>query len=386
MRKKILFISHDASRTGAPIVLLNLLKWLNENSEIQTHILLKSGGPLVDEFRSIGKTYLWQTPAVKPTIIRRIINKILIPETHQQKTINQIKKEAYDLIYANSVASSSVVIEIKKHIDIPVLMHVHELSISISQFCGQKTFRKVIPSLDKIIGVSAAVINNLIKEYEIDKTKTELIYEFVPVFSRPKEDKGYLKNKLNISENAFIVGGSGTTDWRKGTDLFINTAKVLFKKNIEANIHFVWLGGYPNTIEFEKFLYDIKKYELISNVHFIGSQSNSLDYFQDFDCFFLSSREDPYPLVCLENAALGKPILCFEGSGGMPEFVEEEAGIIVEYGNTTKMADAILKLYNDIELKTKLGNNAKRKVIERHDVSKTGMSILNLIKILSNNA
>ena len=30
-----------------------------------------------------------------------------------------------------------------------------------------------------------------------------------------------MKNELNIPADSFIVGGSGTLDWRKGPDLFI---------------------------------------------------------------------------------------------------------------------------------------------------------------------
>ena len=39
--KKILFISHDATRTGAPILLLNLLRLLKETGVYQISILLK---------------------------------------------------------------------------------------------------------------------------------------------------------------------------------------------------------------------------------------------------------------------------------------------------------------------------------------------------------
>jgi hypothetical protein len=35
--------------------------------------------------------------------------------------------------------------------------------------------------------------------------------------------------------------------------------------------------------------------------------------------------------VCLEAAALGKPIICFGDAGGMPEFIEEVCELVVPY-------------------------------------------------------
>jgi len=48
--KKVLFIGHDASRTGAPLLLLELIKWLTSNSSVKPSVLLKQGGELEAEY------------------------------------------------------------------------------------------------------------------------------------------------------------------------------------------------------------------------------------------------------------------------------------------------------------------------------------------------
>lgn len=73
------------------------------------------------------------------------------------------------------------------------------------------------------------------------------------------------------------------------------------------------------------------------------------------------SREDPYPLVNLEVAALAKPIICFRNSGGSQEFVENDAGFIVSYLDVEKMADKIIYLFNNQNIGIMLGQNAKEK-------------------------
>src|SRR4051794_39912860 len=54
----VLFVSHDATRTGAPIVLLHLLRWLRANTDIDPTVLLTGDGPLATEFEAVGATVM----------------------------------------------------------------------------------------------------------------------------------------------------------------------------------------------------------------------------------------------------------------------------------------------------------------------------------------
>jgi hypothetical protein len=55
--KKVLFLSHDASRTGAQILLLNLVRWLKINSDISFQIMLRNRGVLERESRGLARVW-----------------------------------------------------------------------------------------------------------------------------------------------------------------------------------------------------------------------------------------------------------------------------------------------------------------------------------------
>ena len=76
------------------------------------------------------------------------------------------------------------------------------------------------------------------------------------------------------------------------------------------------------------------------------------------DAFLLTSREDSGPMVMLEAAAFRIPILCFDESGGAPEFVAHDAGIAVPYLDIRQMADALLDLEQSPDLRRRFGNAA----------------------------
>jgi glycosyltransferase involved in cell wall biosynthesis len=122
-------------------------------------------------------------------------------------------------------------------------------------------------------------------------------------------------------------------------------------------------------------MHDVERLRIRPIVHFVGPKPHPLPYFSLFDAFLLTSREDPFPLVCLEAAALATPIVCFEDAGGMPEFVGEDAGFVVPYLDVPRAADSILALARSEGLRRSLGACAAAKVRSRHDINGVGRQI-----------
>ena len=54
-RVRLLAVSHEASQTGAPIVLAYLLDWLKKNSDVSVRTLLVEDGPLRARFEGAGE-------------------------------------------------------------------------------------------------------------------------------------------------------------------------------------------------------------------------------------------------------------------------------------------------------------------------------------------
>jgi len=395
-RKKILFISHDASRTGAPILLLNLLKWLKNNTDLDFDILFRESkgkkAELISAFKPLGKVY-----KLDNTIINYVIkagNKLKYPllkkiakHIYAKKLKRIVNNDIYDLVYSNTVVNGDIldIIDYK----CPVLTHIHELEYVIRNYAGIENLKKTVEKTDRFIAVSKAVKKNLVENHNISAKIINTVYEFVPSFENFIKNKSEISNirkELNIQKNAKIIGCAGTIEWRKGPDIFIELAGVLKNRSDKFNTHFLWVGGDLDSERYSALSYDIRKLGLDKNVHFIGAKTDPIKYFSIFDVFVLTSREDPFPLVMLEVAAIGKPIVCFDNSGGAGEFVENDCGYIVPYLDILSMSDRILELLNNSDLIKKFGSNAKRKVETKHNIDTAAGQILKLInRTITNN-
>ena len=84
--------------------------------------------------------------------------------------------------------------------------------------------------------------------------------------------------------------------------------------------------------------------------------------------------------MVLEAAALGLPILGFAQSGGVGEFIEQDAGFLAPYLDVEAMSNHAVELLGNPELRRVLGNRAREKAAQRHDVSVAAPRIFNLIE------
>lgn len=78
---------------------------------------------------------------------------------------------------------------------------------------------------------------------------------------------------------------------------------------------------------------------------------------------------DGIPQKLLNYMAAGKPIVSFEGSAKNLE--NGKAGLVVENGNVSSFAGAVLQLLEDPALAQKLGDNAKKYVTSEYSWEKT---------------
>jgi glycosyltransferase involved in cell wall biosynthesis len=341
MNKKILFVSHYAGRTGAPIVLLNHLAGLKKNyPDFECDILFVDGGELIPEFEKIGNTYLI---AVKKPLFG--INR-LSRQSKYHIFVKNILRNNYKIIYGNTVAVSDILASAKK-IDpkLITICHVHELEMAIKEHCGEQNFKNAQPFIDHFVAASVTVRNYLIGYYKIDQLKVHIHYEHIPL-------PGNMVRKHD--DNCLRVFGSGTMDWRKGIDVFIQAAYQLNKLAPAAEFEFWWIGGKESTLDFDKAVYDIQKLELGHRIKFIPSCPNPWDYLIEADLFLLTSREDPFPLICLEAAALGKPIMCFKDTGGMVEFVDPDNGWLIDYLDIPQLANTLNNIIKSDGFKQKV--------------------------------
>jgi glycosyltransferase involved in cell wall biosynthesis len=107
---------------------------------------------------------------------------------------------------------------------------------------------------------------------------------------------------------------------------------------------------------------------LAGRVIFLGRRSDIPDILPTFDVFALPSLSEGLPLTLLEAMAAGLPCVA-TAVGAMPEaIVAERTGLLVPVGDVAALADTLLRLLRDPNLRREMGQAGQKRARELFDL------------------
>jgi glycosyltransferase involved in cell wall biosynthesis len=251
--------------------------------------------------------------------------------------MTRFQREKFDVVLGNTVASLGLMRRLSP-LNVPFEAYIHELDFSLKMYASKEDMDFLAKDCRRVYAVSAQVQQVLHETYSVPNGKLAIL---PPIVELPKqqEDRGQEQRKaLGIPMDAQVVLGCGLAEWRKGTDIFVRVAEQLISRN--PNLHVVWVG-----VGNEPFSADLKagkaEWDTENRLHLVSKQPTTKPYFDMANLFFLSSREDPFPLVMLEAAYAAIPIIGFKGAGGVNDFLAAHPEFLVEYTDEAHAANKI---------------------------------------------
>lgn len=386
MAPRLLAVSHDASRTGAPAMLVHFLRWVHEHrpGALDVEVVLLRGGPLEADFGAFGPVTVlapldrW----TKPEIAGLGLRKVGRPAWADAMTTARLRARlarlrGHDVIWLNSVASAPVLRGLPPAPGQRVLTAVHELD-QVLDVVAPVDWRALLDRTDRFLAGADGIATNLLRRPGVAPERVRVGHEFIDVrreidgTARPEAADGRaLRHRLGIPDDAFVVGGCGPTAWRKAPDLFLRLG-VALRHHHEATggraVHLVWIGGPVDGVKFAPLAHDLRVAGLAGTVHFIGPQQDLTEPFAMFDAFALTSREDALPLVCLEAARAGRPVLAFDNTC-LDEVFRDGEGVFVPFLDVDAMAARIARWAGAPDEARAMGERARARVLDAFDVS-----------------
>jgi len=134
------------------------------------------------------------------------------------------------------------------------------------------------------------------------------------------------------------------------------------------------IGDRPERAELQRLAHDLG---VADKVHFLGAMPRVqvLERLSECDVLVHPSLHDSGGWVCLEAMAAGRPVICLD-LGGPALQVTEETGFktpaITPEQVVNDLAEAMLRLARDPELRKRMGEAARKRVNEYFDWDKKG--------------
>lgn len=356
---RILFVSHEATRTGAPKIILNILKHFHETTSANLQTILHSGGFLAEDFQRYSEVDCLNVAREASDELSKKVRKICLRH----------KDNPPVMAICNSMESRFIAYELHQ-LGIPITFLIHELPSSYEA----EDYRQVCDIAERIIFPVEAVREAASYKTHLPTDRCMVLPQglLTPDFAAGVDREAarhQLRREVNLPDDAFVVLGCGTLDLRKGIDHYCSVARTLLSdKKIDRPVHFVWLGEGERWTHspYHYTMLDVVKSGTEHQIHFIGEREDVQPYFVGADTFLLTSRVDPFPCVLHEAMAAELPIITFDNSGGATESVSGGAGLVTPYGDYQAMADMIAMLANQPNVADAIRETAKRKVHDEY--------------------
>ncbi len=212
---RLLFVSHEASRTGAPKIILNLLRHFHQNFDVQCETILHNGGHLAGEFAEYSKVHCLDLPRQASDNLQRRMAKLL----HRQLSGRPM------IALCNSMESRFIAQELHRF-QLPIVFLIHELPSSYNV----EDFQAVYRVSQRIIFPVSTVRDSILEKAPLPSDRCVVLPQgllddqFATGVDR-ETARQQVCNELGLPDDAFIVLGCGTLDLRKGIDHFTNIVR-----------------------------------------------------------------------------------------------------------------------------------------------------------------
>lgn len=215
-----------------------------------------------------------------------------------------------------------------------------------------------------IIALSDHIISEL-RDAGFPPTKIRRIGNGVDLsVYRRAEKKEEICKKLGLGLKGKNIIYTGRLSPEKGLDFLMRTFSRL-DKTIPLKLLIVGEGGEENRLK------DLaEQLGIADSVVFVNSGYDVNEYLQVSDLFILPSRHEGLSNSLLEAMACELPVISTRVGGSIDIIEDGVNGLLVDVDNEEQLIYAVSSVLNDASVAVRLGENARKMVVERYNLDR----------------
>lgn len=286
------------------------------------------------------------------------------------KLLWELKNQKTDIVFLSGFTEKLLVTFLSVFFRIPVVWIEYGPLKSVFKrnfYIPKLIYIIVAPFSRKIIVPSENTLNSLKRDAFVRDSRLILIPCGVEIKEKSKKS---IPKEL---QEKFIVGSVSRLTREKGQDYLIRAIPRVLEKI--PNALFIIVGDGPDKDYYQNL---VKELRVHNNVIMPGFVNNTEFYYRIFDVFVFPTVWDleGFGLVIPEAMKYKIPVI---GSniGPVPEIIDEGInGIIVKQKNEEEIANAVVMLGLDENLRKRMGENGYKKMTAMYDIEKISSQIM----------
>ncbi|GJL58142.1 MAG: glycosyl transferase group 1 [Nitrospirales bacterium] len=230
---------------------------------------------------------------------------------------------------------------------------------------------------DHLIAVSTATKEEMVSA-GVPESMITMIHNAIDtnVWS-PSVVRVTLRKELGLGSEYPVIGYVGRIMPEKDLETWLRAAALVFKRFKEARFLLVGEGSEGSTT-LSQLVKLAKELGISDRVIYPGYRSILQPVYAAFDLFVLSSKREGLPNSILEAMAMGLPVVTTDVAGAKELVVDGETGFVVSQGNVNELAEAMVKILENKQLRAQMGTAGRLRVEAQFSFAKRLASVEDL--------
>ena len=334
--KKILHIANTNRFSGAENVICQII------------------GMFRDRYPEIEMVYVSRDGQIREALKERNIRFIPVESVSVKELKRVIKEERPDVVHAHDMKASVMAALVCRKIRL--ISHIHNNNFD-SRGVSLKSLAYMIAGwkAHHIFWVSQSSFDGYCF-HDCFKKKSSVLYNIIDV------DALYEKMSLDEQEYNYDVCYVGRLTYQKDPLRLLSIIKKIMDMNPLLKVAIVGTGEMEDEVKRKWTEFDLK-----NNVNLLGFRPNPLKIIHSSKVMVMSSRWEGTPMCALESMALGTPIVSTPVDGMVDLIENDVTGYLSD--NDDVLADRIVRIVSDDELRSRLSMNCIEDARRRNDIS-----------------
>ncbi|MBI9039310.1 MAG: glycosyltransferase [Bacteroidales bacterium] len=300
-----------------------------------------------------------------------------------KQVLQLMKNEKIELLHAHGTRAFSNTFWAANKLNIPIVYTVHGWSFHQDQKPVIRRIREYIEKLlisnaNTTITVSYSNQKDGVDRFNMPRS-TVIYYGINLERFNPNKKFIDIRKEWGVPENKTLVGFLVRMTIQKDPFTMVKAIKKVMDET--PDVLFLMIGEgelKDDTLELAKEL------GVIPSIIFKDFRQDVPEILNAIDIYCLPSLWEGLPIGLIESMAMKKAIVASPVDGTKEAIVNNESGILVPEGDSTAIANAILKLHKDKNLREKYGENAYQFAIKQFDAHRMAWEVEKIYnKILS---
>ena len=273
-----------------------------------------------------------------------------------------MRRERFDVVETFTPDSNLVGLPVAWLAGIPVRIATHRGKIERFPRWRRILHALVINSgiTDVLIAVSEGIRNQAHLE-GVRLGKILVIMNGVTPLDVESVNANKVRKTLNLKDDDLFLLAVGRLSYQKGFDILIDAVPAVIRRHPHLTVNICGQGALMAELQSRT-----SKLGLSQHVKLLGICGNMASLLAIADIYILSSRFEGLSRAMLEAMAAGVPVVATRVEGVEEVIVDGVHGLLVAPENASELANALIRLIEDPQLRKHIGHAAQERIMRNY--------------------